>query len=71
MSVVFEKTKGLADVKTHYCPGCSHGIVHRLLAECLEEMGEKCVRDVEAVVEGRVPERCVQCSSSFVGEKGA
>ncbi len=40
MSVVFEKTKGLADVKTHYCPGCSHGIVHRLLAECLEEMGE-------------------------------
>lgn len=39
--------------------------------ECLEEMGEKCVRDVEAVVEGRVPERCVQCSSSFVGEKGA
>lgn len=40
MSVVFEKTKGLAEVKTHYCPGCSHGIVHRLLAECLEEMGE-------------------------------
>lgn len=40
MSVLFEKTKGLADVKTHYCPGCSHGIVHRLLAECLEEMGE-------------------------------
>ena len=39
MSVVFEKTKGLADVKTHYCPGCSHGIVHRLLAECLEAMG--------------------------------
>lgn len=40
MSVVFEKTKGLTDLKTHYCPGCSHGIVHRLLAECLEEMGE-------------------------------
>lgn len=40
MSVLFEKTTGLADVKTHYCPGCSHGIVHRLLAECLEEMGE-------------------------------
>lgn len=40
MSVVFERTKGLTDVKTHYCPGCSHGIVHRLLAECIEEMGE-------------------------------
>lgn len=40
MSVVFEKTKGLTDVKLHYCPGCAHGIVHRLVAECLEEMGE-------------------------------
>lgn len=40
MSVLFERSKGLTDVKTHYCPGCSHGIVHRLLAECLEEMGE-------------------------------
>ncbi len=40
MSIVFKKTKGLTDVKLHYCPGCSHGIVHRLVAECLEEMGE-------------------------------
>lgn len=40
MAVLFEKTKGMTDAKTHYCPGCSHGIVHRLLAECLEEMGE-------------------------------
>ncbi|MEA4815566.1 MAG: thiamine pyrophosphate-dependent enzyme [Lachnospiraceae bacterium] len=40
MSVVFEKTKGLENRKTHYCPGCGHGIVHRLIAESLEEMGE-------------------------------
>ncbi len=40
MSVVFEKTKGMEDYKTHYCPGCGHGIVHRLIAESLEEMGE-------------------------------
>ena len=40
MSVVYEKSKGLTDVKLHYCPGCAHGIVHKLLAECLEEMGE-------------------------------
>ena len=40
MAVVFEKTKGLTDVKLHYCPGCGHGIVHRLVAEVLEEMGE-------------------------------
>lgn len=40
MAVVFEKTKGLTDAKLHYCPGCAHGIVHRLVAEVLEEMGE-------------------------------
>lgn len=40
MTVLFKRTKGLEEVQTHYCPGCSHGIVHRLLAEVLEEMGE-------------------------------
>ena len=33
MSIVFEKPKALADVPFHYCPGCTHGIVHRLVAE--------------------------------------
>ncbi len=39
MAVVFEKTKALTDVPFHYCPGCTHGIVHRLVAEVLEELG--------------------------------
>lgn len=39
MAVVFEKTKGLTDKKFHYCPGCTHGITHRLVAESLEELG--------------------------------
>ena len=39
MTVVFSKTRGLTDIPTHYCPGCTHGIVHRLVAECLEELG--------------------------------
>ena len=39
MAIVFSKTRGLTDVPTHYCPGCTHGIVHRLVAECLEELG--------------------------------
>ena len=39
MAVVFEKTKGLTDKPTHYCPGCTHGIIHRLVAESLEELG--------------------------------
>ena len=37
--VVFEKTKGLTDNPLHYCPGCTHGIIHRLVAEALEELG--------------------------------
>jgi 2-oxoglutarate/2-oxoacid ferredoxin oxidoreductase subunit beta len=38
MPVVFEKTRGLTDKETHYCPGCTHGIIHRLVAEVLDEM---------------------------------
>ena len=36
---VFKKTSMLTDVQTHYCPGCTHGIVHRLVAESIEELG--------------------------------
>jgi 2-oxoglutarate ferredoxin oxidoreductase subunit beta len=39
MAVVFERTKLLTDAPFHYCPGCTHGIAHRLVAECIEEMG--------------------------------
>ncbi|MBP2652248.1 MAG: korB 2 [Firmicutes bacterium] len=38
MEKVFSKTKGLTDVPFTYCPGCTHGIIHRLIAEVLEEM---------------------------------
>ncbi len=38
MAVVFKKTKMLTDVPFHYCPGCTHGIAHRLVAECLDEI---------------------------------
>jgi 2-oxoglutarate ferredoxin oxidoreductase subunit beta len=39
MAVVFEKTKMLTDTPFHYCPGCTHGIIHRLVAESIEELG--------------------------------
>ncbi len=39
MSVIYQKTKGLQDTPLHYCPGCGHGIVHKLIGECLEELG--------------------------------
>ena len=38
MSVVFEKTKLLTDKQFHYCPGCNHGIIHRLVAESIDEL---------------------------------
>lgn len=34
----YERSKGLTDVTTHYCPGCTHGILHKLVAEVLEEL---------------------------------
>lgn len=37
--LVFTRPEVLADVATHYCPGCQHGVVHRIVAECLEEYG--------------------------------
>jgi 2-oxoglutarate ferredoxin oxidoreductase subunit beta len=39
MLQVNRRPKSLLDVKMHYCPGCGHGIVHRLVAECLDELG--------------------------------
>ena len=38
MSVVFERTKLLTDKQFHYCPGCNHGIIHRLVAESIDEL---------------------------------
>ncbi len=37
--VVFEKPKTLTDAPLHYCPGCTHGIIHRLVAEVIDELG--------------------------------
>lgn len=39
MAIVFQPTKAMLDVPTHYCPGCTHGTIHRLVGEVLEELG--------------------------------
>lgn len=39
MELVYERPAALSPVHTHYCPGCTHGIAHRLLAEALDELG--------------------------------
>ncbi|MCP4749082.1 MAG: 2-oxoglutarate oxidoreductase [Desulfobacteraceae bacterium] len=39
MAKAFQKPKALFDVPTHYCPGCTHGVIHRLVAETIDELG--------------------------------
>lgn len=50
--IVFEKPKSLSDVKLHYCPGCTHGIVHRLVAEVIDTL------DIEKKTIGIAPVGC-------------
>ena len=52
MAVLFEKTKLLTDKQFHYCPGCNHGIIHRLVAEVIDEM------NLDGKVVGVAPEGC-------------
>nr|WP_204616890.1 thiamine pyrophosphate-dependent enzyme [Desulforadius tongensis] len=39
MKKVFTRPKALTDKPFHYCPGCTHGIIHRLVAEVIDELG--------------------------------
>ena len=39
MTIVYKPTEALLDVPTHYCPGCTHGIIHKLVGEVIEELG--------------------------------
>lgn len=57
MSVVFERTKLLTDKTFHYCPGCNHGIIHRLVAESIEELEKEGVIE-EGKVIGVAPVGC-------------
>ena len=43
--LVYSRPEALTEVSTHYCPGCTHGIAHRLIAEVLDEM-EICERTI-------------------------
>ena len=40
MKTIFRPTVGMVPTDTSYCPGCSHGVAHRLIMECLEERGD-------------------------------
>ena len=38
-NVVYKRPDALSDTWTHYCPGCTHGVIHRLIAEAIDELG--------------------------------
>ena len=38
MGIAFKKPEALSDQHTHYCPGCTHGVIHRLIAEVIDEL---------------------------------
>ena len=56
MAVLFEKTKLLTDKQFHYCPGCNHGIIHRLVAEVIDELSDELNLDGKVV--GVAPVGC-------------
>lgn len=39
MSKIFKRPRSMKDVPTHYCPGCGHGLIHRLVCEVIDELG--------------------------------
>ena len=57
--VVFEKPKSLTDVPFHYCPGCTHGIIHRLVAEAIDELG------IEGKTVGIAPVGCAVLAYNY------
>lgn len=52
MAIVYQRPHALLDVPTHYCPGCTHGIIHKLVAEVIDELG------IEGKTVGVVPVGC-------------
>ncbi|MCX7747270.1 MAG: thiamine pyrophosphate-dependent enzyme [Clostridia bacterium] len=52
MATVFKKPHALKDLTLHYCPGCTHGIIHRIIAEVIDEL------DIEGKTIGVSPVGC-------------
>jgi 2-oxoglutarate ferredoxin oxidoreductase subunit beta len=57
--LLFERTKVLTDAITNYCPGCTHGIVQRLVAETIDELG------IEGTTIGVTPVGCAVAAFNF------
>jgi len=61
MAVVFQKPKSLTDVPFSYCPGCTHGVIHRLVAEAIDDFG------IEGKTIGVAPVGCAVMCYDFFG----
>lgn len=59
METIFKRPDALTDLQFSYCPGCTHGIVHRLIAETLDELG------VEGTTVGVAPVGCSVLAYDF------
>lgn len=59
--MVYQKPKSMTDIPLHFCPGCSHGIVHRLVCEVIDEMG------IEGETVGVCPVGCSVTSYDYFG----
>ncbi len=57
--VVFEKPKSLTDAELHYCPGCTHGIIHRLVAQAIDDLG------IEGKTVGVAPVGCAVMAYNY------
>ncbi len=57
--IVFEKPKSLTDAQLHYCPGCTHGIIHRLVAQAIDNLG------IEGKTVGVAPVGCAVMAYNY------
>ena len=59
-NLVYRKTPVMTDLTMHYCPGCSHGVVHKLVAEVIEEM------DIQDKTIGIAPVGCAVFAYKYI-----
>jgi 2-oxoglutarate ferredoxin oxidoreductase subunit beta len=59
-TIVYQRPESMCDVVTHYCPGCMHGTVHRVLAELLDEM------DLREIAIGIAPVGCAVLAYNYL-----
>ncbi len=60
MAKTFQKPKALSDNHTHYCPGCTHGVIHRLVAEVIDEL------DIQRRTVGIAPVGCAVMAYDYI-----